>query len=72
VSPSEASFYAYLIVVIEMQIAAEMTLRRRQHDRLILGAATRDRKTLKAALLGNPASPPVVPRTKSANNVRVR
>jgi hypothetical protein len=57
---------------MEMQIAAEMTLRRRQHDRLILGAANRDRKTLKAALLGNPGSPSVVPPTRPANNARVR
>jgi hypothetical protein len=57
---------------MDMQIAAEITLRRRQHDRLVIGAANRDRKALKAALLGTPASPHVVPRTKPANNVRVR
>ena len=58
------------ICVMDMQIAAEITMRRRQHDRAALGTVNRDRKTLKAALFGNPASPYVVPRTKPASNVR--
>jgi hypothetical protein len=55
-----------------MQIAAEISLRRRQHDRADLGIINRDRKTLKAGLLGNSTSPHVVPHTKPANNVRAR
>jgi hypothetical protein len=38
---------------MEMKIAAEMSLRRRQHDRLLLGVANRDRQALKAAFFGS-------------------
>jgi hypothetical protein len=43
---------------MERQIAAEISLRRQQHDRLLLEVANRDRKALKATMFGNVFVPP--------------
>lgn len=54
---------------MEMQIAAEVSLRRREHDRALIGVANRDRKTLKATVFGNFFVPPTE-RRKKAGTVR--
>jgi hypothetical protein len=54
-----------------MQVATEITNRRREHDRAIQGLANRDRKALKATLSGDLFAL-TVRGPKAANKLRLR